>query len=116
MEVAFSNEAVPLEKGSAAPYSGILFDTEKANILKNAVIERDGYKLLNESYERSLKLSQDNQNLYIQQRDLFKEQNDKLATDLYNERQSSTLGHILWFTLGVVATGVAFYGVRQAIK
>lgn len=105
-----------LLKGETAPYTGFLFDEEKANNIKNAVVERDGYKLINESLERSIQLHKANQELYIQQRDIFRTQNDKLAIELEKERSTSTLSHILWFSLGVLATGIAVYGAKQITK
>lgn len=116
MSVANANEVRYLLKGEQAPYEGFLFDTEKANNIKNAVVERDGYKLINESLERSLQLHKANQELYIQQRDIFRTQNDKLANELEKERSTSTLSHILWFSLGVLATGIAVYGAKQITK
>lgn len=108
-----AEDVVILQKDSPAPFTGLLFTQQKANELKNGLVERDGLLKINESLNKSLTL-QDN---IIQKKDegitTLLDQNDRLAKSLYNERTVSDWTRAGYFILGVIITGAAFYGAQR---
>lgn len=115
-QVAIAQDAKYLKKDTPAPFDGFLITSKRVEELKIGINERDRYKLLNESLERSLVLEKENNELQEKKVNLLTEQNDKLAKTLGEERNVSDLTKILWFSLGVIATGFAIYGVKQLQK
>lgn len=111
--LAASEAVIHLEKNSPAPYSGILFPIETANDLRKDLIELSTLRILNESYSKSVQLYQK----HIQSSDdkfkLITDQNDKLAESLVESRRSNDFQKVLWFGLGVLATGFAVYGAKK---
>lgn len=115
--IAFAQEDVTvIKKGTPAPYDGILLTEDKARELRNYKIERDNYKLLNESLERSIVLHTRNENIYQTKINLLLEQNDKLAKSLYDAKDTTNLERIMYFSIGVIATGFAVYGATKIVK
>lgn len=110
------NDVVSLLKGQPAPFDGLLFTIPKAEDLKRSVVERDNYKLLSESLERSIDLFKKNDELNNQKVNILLEQNDKLAKNLYEARSTSTAERVLWFGLGLAVTGMAIYGAKTLTK
>jgi len=106
---SLAQQVVPIAAGTPAPYSGILMPEGVAKEAKNAVIERDTYKSVNESLNKSLNLSNQNFNYSENKVNILLEQNDKLAKNLQAERTVSDFQKIMWFGLGVLATGAAAY-------
>jgi hypothetical protein len=111
-----AQESVYLKRGSSAPFDGFLLPPAKVEELKNATLERDSYKLLNISYEKSLQYQNGIQSALEQQTKLLGEDNTRLATSLRDERSMTTLERIGWFALGVFGTGLAAYGISKATK
>lgn len=109
-------EVVYLEKGKQSPYTGYLFTPEKADSIRKQLIEGDTYKLLNQSLEKSLELEHKTVDLSNLKITNLSEQNDKLAKSLYEERSMSNWERIGFFALGVIGTGLAVYGIKQATK
>ena len=105
-----------IEKDKVAPFDGFLFPPEKANEVKVKVIERDNYKALSESYEKSLNLQKQNYDYQAEKIKLYMDQNDNLAKNLYAERNVSDWTKVMWFGVGVLATVLTLYGVKQATK
>jgi hypothetical protein len=108
-----ANEVVLLERGKPAPYSGVLFPVEKANELRKMAIELDTLRAVNESYIKSIGLYQKTIQLHDEKYNLLYQQNDRLAEALVESRRSNDLQRVIWFTLGVLATGFAFYGAKK---
>jgi hypothetical protein len=106
-----AQEAVPLEQGKAAPFTGILLTPKAAQDLKNAVIERDGLVEQKASYERSMEYYRKSDELQQKKLNIVLEQNDKLALRLGEERSMSTWEKIGYFSLGIIATGIAGYAI-----
>lgn len=105
--------ASAIKKGDPAPHDGVIFTNVEANELKGEVQEKDILKKLNLSLNKSLDYSKQNNEILQKKTDVLMEQNNKLATRLYEARDVSNLERILWFGLGVVGTGLAAYGVSQ---
>ena len=102
-----------LPKGSTTQYDGFLFDVPRAQELRKIELEHKTYQLLNDSLTTTV----NEQNNIISQNGekvkLLTDQNDKLAKELMDSRQSSEFTKILWFGLGVIITGAAFYGASK---
>ncbi len=109
----FAQDAVPLESGQKAPFTGILISNPTANELRSAVVERDGLKSINSSLNITVKLQDDIIARQNHQKTLLLDQNDKLALRLGEERSVGTWEKIGWFTLGVLATAAAGYSIGQ---
>ncbi len=105
-----------VEKGDAAPYKGLLFPVEMIPELRNTYLERNSYKLLNDSLQTSLTLSEDISKKNQDKVNILLDQNDKISKQLNETRTFSTLERITWFTLGIFATGLAFYGASKLAK
>lgn len=110
------NQVIYLEQDKPAPYSGVLFPVEKANELRKAVIELETLRALNESYIKSIDLYQTSIQLTDKKFQALNEQNEKLSLALVESRSSSDLQKIIWFGLGVLATGFAVYGAKKIIQ
>ncbi len=108
-----AQEAVALNQGQAAPFTGILITPKAAQDFKNTVIERDGLEDLQTSYERSIEMYKKTDELQQKKIDLLLTQNDKLAVRLGDSLSMNTWERIGWLSLGIVATGIAAYGLQQ---
>lgn len=105
-----------IEKGKTAPYDGFLLPPDKANEMKVNTIERDSYKLLYESTTKSLNLQKENSDYQEEKIKLYMVQNDNLAKNLYSERNVSDWTKVAWFGIGVLASVLTLYGVKQVSK
>lgn len=102
-----------ITKDTPTPYAGILFPIEKAAEIRKNLIETDTLRAVNESYAKSIRLYQDAIQLDEKKTKLLEEQNDKLSTALSECKKENELQKTIWFTLGVLATGFAFYGAKK---
>jgi hypothetical protein len=99
-----AEDVISLEKDQKAPFSGVLFSPEKANEVKRKILERDLYKELSESQDRTISLYKSNSELADKKLDLLTTQNDKLAVALKDAQGMNTLERVALFALGVLAT------------
>src|SRR5690606_36080133 len=79
-------DSVFLSKNDPAPYEGLLFNIKDANKLRIELIEKDTFKTLNDSYERSLKLLDGNLKLKDEQIDLLVNRNIDLTKSLNSQK------------------------------
>lgn len=84
--------------------------------MRKELLERDSLIIINKSLEESIKHNKD----IIQISDLkinnLSEQNDNLAKSLYSERSMTNWERLAFFALGVIGTGLAVYGIKEATK
>lgn len=113
---SFAQDVVELKKDDKAPFTGLLFTEAKAKDIKFRLDERDSFKLMYESSNRSLDLMNSNLKLKDEQLNITIDQNNKLALQLRERNDFNSLERFAWFALGVVATGFAVYGLNQATR
>lgn len=113
---ALAQDSVPLNKGQAAPFEGILFTTEKAQSIRKELIEKDQFKMFNEAllqneqyYEKIIQ----NKN---KQLDLTLNQNERLVKQAEKAGSLTTLEKALWVGAGVLATSLAIMGAGSLAK
>lgn len=114
--LVYANDVVYLEQGKPSPYSGVLFPVEKANELRKMAIELETLRSINESYIKSIGLYQKTIQLHEEKYQLVYNQNERLSEALVESRRSTDLQKIIWFGLGVLATGFAVYGAKKVIQ
>lgn len=108
-----AEDAAYLEKDQKAPFTGILIKPETVQDLRKAVIERDSLSQEKASFERSLELYKKKDELQEKKLGILLEQNDKLALRLGEERSMGTWERIGLISVGLVAAGIAAYGLRE---
>lgn len=109
----YANQAIDLEKDQKAPYSGTLLDKEKANNVKNELLEKDSLAKQNESLNKELNLFKVNQDYMNEKNDLLLKQNIDLTKNLNDTRQMSDWTKVGYFLLGVVVVGAGVYGASR---
>ena len=107
------NASTPLKKGQAAPFDGVLVTNEQANKIKDALIDNDGLKKINEYQATTIDLQKKNADVDAQKITLLSQQNDKLSTTLESTRQFNTWEKVLFIGLGIVAAGVGAYAFSK---
>ena len=111
-----AQESVALQKDTKAPFDGILFTTEKAQAIRKELIEKDQFKLFNETllqnevyYKQIIK----NDNTQIK---LVLEQNTSLVKQAEKAGKLTSFEKMLWVGLGVAATSLAIMGAGSLAK
>jgi len=112
-----NNEAAEyIQKDTKAPYDGILLPIEKAVELRKNIIELQTLKAINESYKRSIQMYEENIQLGDQKYNVLLKETNNLSSALSDARKSNDLQKMLWFGLGVLASGFAFYGAKKVTQ
>lgn len=112
IESSYAQNAIDITKGQPAPYSGVLLSKEKAESIKNELIEKDKLKEINESYKRTVNLYKENEQYFNEQIKFLRNENNEL-----NKKANFTdIEKIGWFTLGIILTGFTFKGIQSVSK
>lgn len=111
-----SDQTVILKKDERAPFEGVLLPIDQANKTRYELLECDIKKELNTSYERTIKLYKENEVYQDNKVNILLKQNDELSKALTDSKSNSDLQKIVWFSLGVLATGLAVYGTEKITK
>lgn len=110
-----ANSQVLLEQNALSPFRGILLPIDTAQKLRIELLEKDKYKELSESLERSNSILNANIGLLEQSNKTLLEQNDTLAKELHSAQSVSTVQKLLYFGGGIVLTVLIGFTVKQAI-
>lgn len=111
----FAKDVLPIKKGEQAPFDGVVFTTKKAQDVRKELIEKDQLKIFNETLREQIQIKNEIITNKEKQVVLLENQNTKLAEELENEKKTKTTERIIWFGLGVLATGVAAYGTSKLL-
>lgn len=110
---SFANQAIDVKAGQAAPYDGVLLDKEKANEIKNELIDKDGLTQINLSLNKTIELHQKNTDTLNQSNAILMDRNLDLTKELNSSRELSTFTKVLYFVGGVALTGAAVWGASK---
>lgn len=113
---SFAQDVVELKKGEIAPFTGLLFTEAKAKDIKFVYEERDSFKLMLDSANRSLTLMNSNLSLKDEQLNITTTQNTVLAKELRDQRGFNNWERFGWFGAGVVTALITFYAAKQATR
>lgn len=116
IQSALADQSVNINKGEKAPYTGVLLDQEKAEKLRDELIEKDALVKTNESLNKSIILYKSNEEILSGQKDMLLKQNISLTETLNDTRTTSDLVKVGYFVLGVAVTGLAVYGAAKIAK
>lgn len=114
--LCYAEDVIRLEKDKPAPFTGYLFTDSKTKEIRIQLLEREAYKELNESLEKTNSLYKQNTEMKDQQIKIITEQNTNLAKNLREERSTSNWERFMWFGLGVLATGAALHGLKEIAR
>ena len=113
---SFSYDSVHLQKGTQAPFEGLLFSLEDASKLRVDLLEKDTYLLLNESYKKSFNLLEASTKLKDEQFDLVMKRNLELTKSLNSQKDMNDWERFMWFGLGILTSTLTVYGIKNATK
>lgn len=105
-----------ITKGTPAPYDGVLLNNDKANQLRKDLLDLDTEKELNKSLQRSMDFYKIKDEYSSNQINILLEQNMKLNGALNSELNNDKYQNLLWFSLGVLATGLSVYAAQKIIQ
>lgn len=100
------------QKGYKLTQDSWIFSPDKAKDVRNRLVDLDTEKQLNESLNKSLSLEQSMNKIQDDKITLLLKQNNDLVQSVDQNRGMNDWSKILWFTLGVVVSGLAIYGAK----
>ena len=119
INTAVADQAVTVKAGDVVSQSydrGTLLDREKAEKIKDELIEKDGLVKQVESYDKTIKLYRSNEDILNSQKDMLLKQNIELTKTLNDTRQTSDWVKIGFFVLGIGIAGLGVYGASRLSK
>jgi len=119
VNTALADQAVTVRAGDVIKPEydrGTLFDREKAEKVKDELIEKDGLVKQVESYDKTIKLYRSNEEILNGQKDMLLKQNIELTKTLNDTRETSDWLKIGYFVLGIGVAGIAVYGASRLSK
>lgn len=112
--LSYAESVTYLPKGTPAPYEGLLFSKEKADEMRKELLDLDNQKEINKSYKKTIELYKQKEEITESQLQKALDVNNKMSQ--YIQHNDNKYEKILWFTLGVITTGLAINGAKQIIK
>lgn len=104
-----SQDVTFINKGVEAPYTGYLFTSAKAALIKKELMELDEFRALADSYQKSIDDYKKNEDLYNFKVNTLLDQNDKLSNALYKKEDRDAFENKFYFVLGIFLTGASVY-------
>jgi len=111
----YSQDAVPIEKGKPAPFSGVLLTTKRAKQIETELLEKDALKKIHSYTLDEIKLYKDNARLEQEKNDILIKQNLELVKANQRTRTNKTIRDVGLVTLGIGLVIIAIKGA-QALK
>lgn len=108
-QTSLAQEAVFLNKGDKAEFSGYLLTEDKVKSLRNDSLEKDADKQVIDSLNKSLTLQQNNV-------DILLKQNSNLVQTVNSEESLNNWEKVLYFGGGIVLSGLAIYGAHSLYR
>lgn len=108
LNAVYAEEITPIKKDAPAPYDGYVIDSSMEKKFRQINEENKKNKQLNLKMEQLGQLEEAKINLYKDQLSTLEKENSQLRT-------SNNLSTIVYFGLGVLATGLAAYGTMKAL-
>lgn len=102
-------QVIVLEKDFPAPFRGYLFPEDKALKFRKDLLQLDTLKSLNESYERSITLYKNNEELFNYKINTLMDQNDRLAKAAYQAQDRDKFENWFWFGMGFLLASAGVY-------
>ena len=96
--------------------NGTLLDAQKADKIKDQLIDGDACKEENKSFKRSVELYKSNEKLYQEENSLLLNRNIELTKTLNDSRETSDWLKVGYFVLGVGVTALGVYGASRLAK
>jgi len=104
--LAFAQNAVFLNKDDKAPFSGDLLTVETTKQLYNDSLEKS-------SLQKQLDLTNQNNNLLSQEKQLLLDQNDKLIKAGVEDHNLNNWEKVGYFSAGIILTALAVKGAMS---
>lgn len=101
-----AQDAISIQKGQPAPYSGVLFSEDRANSIRKQLVDKDILSVQLSAAEERHILSEQIIKLKDFEIELFRKQNQRLV----KASETTEAMKIIYFGLGILATGAAVYG------
>ena len=102
-----------LNKGQVANCSGLLFSPEASKKADEMAADSKYYKEVNEKLVQRKELTDKEISVLDQRLKLYMNESQVLATELSRRESGSSYQKFLYFGLGVLATGISFYGASK---
>lgn len=102
-----------IQKGQEANCDGFLFSDEAEKKAAQAIEDSKYYKKLNERLEQRKKLTDKEIEVLDKRLKLYIEQSETLAERLNKRETQNSWERVLWFSLGIVVTGLAVKGASE---
>jgi hypothetical protein len=112
----FAQDSIAINKGTPAPFSGILFTKQKSEQIRNELIERDQFKIFNKTLLDNSEIQQKiigNQKLQVE---ILLNQNERLVKQTEKAETMSNWQRATWFGLGIISAGFAVYGASLLVR
>lgn len=110
------NQIILIDKGTPAPFRGLLFPEDKALEFRKELLELDYLRAQIASYEREISFYKDNETLYQDKVNLLTLQNKNLLDEVNRVENKSTFNKVMWFVIGVAVTGAGVYVGSKVVK
>lgn len=109
-------DVIYLEANKPAPFTGFLFDVEKGKQVKQRLVEADYFEKLSQSLTIQVNLYEGIETRSNEKYKILMDRNNDLSKNLNAERSLGNWERLGIFGLGVLATVLVLYGVKNVSK
>lgn len=102
-----------LEKGQVANCDGLLFSPEASKKADEAIQDVKYYKSLTDKLGSRIEYSNKETDILEKRLKLYIDQSNILADQMVKKENEDKWQKVIYFGLGVIATGIAVYGASQ---